>query len=127
MLINLSNHPSKIWGNKQSSLTAEIYGSVIDLPFPPINPEATENNIAELAKEYFKRITIIFDECASEPKANAVHIQGEFIFVYVLVTMLLQAGVKCVASTTVRTVEQEKDGKKFSVFEFVKFREYFSV
>lgn len=127
MLINLSNHPSEKWDEKQSALALERYGSVLDIPFPSVNPEATEEEIAMLAKEYFKRVATIFDECANEPKTNAVHIQGEFIFVYALVTMLLQSGIKCVASTTQRRVEQEKAGKKVSVFEFVKFREYFAV
>ena len=127
MLINLSNHPSNLWGIKQSNLTAEIYGSVLDIPFPSIDPAATENDIVKLVKEYFKKATIILDECVNEPKQNAVHIQGEFIFVYALVTMLLQVGIKCVASTTMRTVKHEKHGKKVSIFEFVKFREYFSI
>ena len=124
MLINLSNHPSDRWGEKQMHLTNEMFGAVLDLPFPPIDPEADENEVKELANDYFNRVTAIFDECANEPKPNAVHIQGEFTFVFALVSLLLSSGIKCVASTTRRTVEEEANGKKISVFEFVKFREY---
>jgi len=124
MLINLSNHPSEKWDKKQSTLALERYGTVLDIPFPPVDPEAGEEDIFKLAEEYFGRVTAVFDECANEPKPNAVHIQGEFTFVFALVTMLLRSGIKCIASTTRRTVEQENNGRKTSVFEFVKFREY---
>ena len=127
MLINLSNHPIDNWDKKQKNIALEKYGAVLDMPFPPVDPEATESNIQELAKEYFGRVTVVFDECANESKPNAVHIQGEFTFVYAVVSMLLHSGIKCIASTTRRTVDQERNGLKTSVFEFVKFREYRTV
>lgn len=48
---------------------------------------------------------------------------GEMTFTYALVNLLKDAGIKCIASTTKRNVE-EIDGKQVSTFQFVQFREY---
>jgi len=37
MLKNISNHPSAKWKAEQID-TAGIYGGVVDLPFPVVNP-----------------------------------------------------------------------------------------
>ena len=124
MLINLSNHPSERWDEVQKSLAESAYGAILDMPFPSVDPEADERAVTALAKDYFGRVTAVFDECANEPKPNAVHVQGEYTFVFALVSMLLGSGIRCVASTSRRRVEHEKDGRKVSVFEFVRFREY---
>jgi len=57
---------------------------------------------------------------------NAVHIQGEFTFVFALVSLLLNHNIKCIASTTSRNVIEE-NGKKITEFQFVKFREYLPI
>jgi hypothetical protein len=124
MLINLSNHPSKKWESKQNQEAIRQFGSVTDLPFPAIDPEWTTTEIAEKSEVFFNKIALIFDECANEPKQNAVHIQGEFIFVYQLVSLLKSSNIKCVASTSTRNVVKLGNGKKIVSFSFVQFREY---
>jgi hypothetical protein len=116
MLINLSNHPTTKWSTAQQS-TAEYYyhHTIEDIPFPDINPEWNKDEIGRLATEY--RDTILLKNPA------AVHIMGEMTFTYALVTLLKDAGIKCIASTTDRIVE-EVDGKKVATFRFVQFREY---
>ena len=37
MLINFTNHPSAQWSAEQTA-AAQVYGKVIDLAFPAINP-----------------------------------------------------------------------------------------
>lgn len=128
MLINLSNHPSDNWGNKQISASIQIYGHTEDIPFPAIEPSANENEILELAEIYFHKCLDLFADFKiynpNDNKPDAVHIQGEFTFVYALVNMLKKEGISCVASTSERNVIKEKDGSKTLIFNFVQFREY---
>lgn len=128
MLINLSNHPSEKWDEKQKQAAIDEYGWIEDIQFPAINPAATEDEVAELAQKYLQECLMKF-EMANIPVAQqahneAVHIQGEFTFVYRLVNLLKTKNIKCVASTSERNVIKEKDGSKTLVFNFVKFREY---
>ena len=123
MLINLSNHPQSKWDIKQVQSAVEQFGSIFDMPFPNINPSFSTNEVAELAKQYFAKIILIFDECANEPFGNAVHIQGEFTFVFQLVSMLKKSSIKCLASTSDRMIREEGN-KKIIEFNFVQFREY---
>ena len=115
MLLNLSNHPSHKWPAKQLELAYDLYGSVQDLPFPRINPEATGKEIEQMAEEYLKKINVL--------SPDAVHIMGELTFSFNLVRKLQKEGIMCIASTTERKTTDE-NGVKTSVFEFVKFREY---
>ncbi|MCK5535890.1 MAG: CRISPR-associated protein [Bacteroidales bacterium] len=126
MLINLSNHPSDNWGLKQTNASFE-FNHVEDIPFPAIDPASSNEEIAEMAEDYFYLCLKMFEEYVLNVKQDeynfAVHIQGEFTFVYALVNLLKKEGIRCVASTTKRIVE-EKDGKKTVLFDFVQFREY---
>jgi len=127
MLINLSNHPSTKWDEKQKQSAIEEYGWIEDIPFPAIDPAAAKDEVAELAQKYLRECLKKF-ELANIPVAQqahneAVHIQGEFTFVYHLVNLLKKEDIKCVASTTERIVE-ENDNKKIVSFKFVQFREY---
>ncbi len=124
MLINLSNHPSALWDSKQHKTAIKRYGNIVDLSFPSIDPHWSKEDILQLADDYFRRITGIFDTCANQPFPHAVHIQGEFTFVCTLVQMLKKAGITCVASTTVRNVIETEIGEKIVKFRFVRFREY---
>jgi len=123
MLINLSNHPSAKWQEKQKSLALEKYGHIYDMNFPAVSPLFDKEEVQMLAKELLNKILFIFDTNRSDLDVNAVHIQGEFTLVFNLVTLLKSNGVKCIASTSVRDVEEKSD-KKIITFKFKKFREY---
>jgi len=123
MLLNLSNHPYSKWSEKQKETARLQYGSVIDLSFPMVDPNGSTSDVKELALSFFNKITAILDECANEPYINALHIQGEFTFVYHLVALLKSSGVRCVASTSYRDIKQVGN-KKMITFNFVQFREY---
>jgi len=45
MLLNLSNHALNTWSNKQVEAAEKLYGKIIDIPFPKVNPNADENEI----------------------------------------------------------------------------------
>lgn len=116
MLLNLSNHPSAFWPQKQIQEAEKHYSSIQDLPFPHIDPQGDEAQIQELALSYLDRIL------ALQPKA--VHLMGELTFTLALVQLLQSHGISCLASTTHRTTEDMPDGTKISRFEFVRFRHY---
>ena len=119
MFINVSNHPSSLWGAEQLA-AAEAMGPVSDLPFPSVSPEWSTEQVVALAGEWADRILARIGAC---PEAAVVHVMGEAVFSYHLVRLLLAAGVRVVASTTERTVVYSPVGKT-STFRFVRFREY---
>lgn len=121
-MINLSNHSSKNWGEKQKTEAALwCCGHVVDMLFPQIPPSATEFEVDELAEKYLQEIKM--------SGCNTVHLMGEMTFVVALILRLRDAGYEVLASTTERKAI-EKIGtngsvEKIAVFEFVKFRAYF--
>ena len=116
MLLNLSNHPSERWSEKQKNVAVEQYGTIIDLPFPNIPPEATSNEVLQLAESYEAEIR--------KAAPTAVHLMGEMTFTHALVQKLKAAGIPCVASTSQRLSEELPDGTKQVRFQFVQFRAY---
>ncbi len=123
MLLNLSNHPSSSWSEKQSNTAKQLYGSIEDLPFPAIAPEWTTEQVAKLAYQYVMKC---LDRLKGIPpdKENAVHIMGELTFCYALVNRLREKGIACIASTTKRNTINLSEGKREVTFQFVKFRSY---
>jgi hypothetical protein len=120
MLLNLSNHPSANWDERQMEAT-QAYGGVKDIAFPRINPEADAAEINTLAKKYTLDIRQRLSQTSD--KQNAVHVMGELSFCHALVNKLQANGITCLVSTTVRNAT-ENDGKRISTFRFVKFRTY---
>ena len=121
MFINLSNHPSLLWGEKQLEEAAE-YGYIIDLPFPEVDPECGSEIIEDLAEEYGEKINELrLSECRDK---LVVHIMGELTLCFALVSRLQSSGIRCLSSTTTRQTADNDDGSKTSWFEFVRFREY---
>lgn len=99
----------------------ELWGGVVDIPFPMVDPEATESEIDVLAKSCSKSI---LDRLHEVPEGNhAVHIMGELTLCYQIVLLLKKSNITCVASTSSR-VSHEEDGIRLSEFKFVKFRKY---
>ena len=118
MLINLSNHPSQYWGNRQRE-AARCYGDVVDLPFPVVAPDADSQELQTLVQDSVQEILSMGDA-----NSITVHIMGEMTFTFMVVTRLKELGIRCVASTTERKVTYTSDGVKQTEFSFVKFREY---
>ena len=117
--INYSNHPSSAWLKDQLA-AAKVYGEIVDLNFPNINPNFTSAMINCLADEAVNAITSYGEDII-------VHIMGEMTFTYAVVSRLKALGIKCVASTTKHDPGKTiitPDGKKISEFYFIQFREY---
>ena len=119
MLINLSNHKYEQWQENQKALAKTKYGTVLDLPFPQIEPDWTTKQVKELANTYLSKIV----EMTRGERGKAVHIQGEFTFVFNLVSLLKQQEIICIASTSKRNVKQVGT-QKIIDFIFTNFREY---
>lgn len=121
MLINLSNHPKNKWSEKQLNAALRKYKSVVDFPFPLISPNANTLQVKKKAEKYLKQILKLLK--SSEDKHNAVHLMGEFTFVFHLANILKNKNISTIVSTSNRIVE-EREGKKIVTFDFVRFREY---
>ena len=115
MFINLSNHPSAKWGEKQRKAAAE-FGELCDRQFPTIPADASAEDVQAMAADMAG--VIIAGTTA------VVHVMGEMGYTHALVTLLKAAGVHCFHSTTERKVTENLDGSKTVVFEFVQFRSY---
>ena len=119
MLINLSNHPSSQWNEKQL-IAAKAYGDLLDIQFPVIDESGDEDYIILLANQYMEKIMSL-----GTPNDLVVHLMGEMTFTFALVKKLQQNGICCVASTSKRIVKEEVPGRKGEViFQFERFREY---
>ena len=117
IFINISNHPTSTW---QDSQREAIRGNIaIDIDFPQVPPNSSSDEIKTLVDKYMGKI----GRYATPDAALTVHVMGEMTFTYALVNRLKAEGIKCVASTTERIVE-ENDNTKTSFFRFVRFREY---
>jgi hypothetical protein len=123
ILYNISNHPSTGWSDSQRA----GWERIIDLPFPEINPLQAEQEIAQLARDFF--VSMVRDIYADYRKTvrsgsemahpdrsrktirkmvslATFHVAGEWSFFYALVTLLKRynATVVCACSER-RTVE----------------------
>ena len=121
MLINLSNHPSLNWSKEQMERAITQFGSIEDMAFPNVPPDATTEQVNELAKSFLEKI---LQTIKNTPSVTAVHLMGEMTFIVSLTRLLQQANIKVVCSTTERIVLAEIDGKKTMQFQFCQFREY---
>lgn len=118
LFVNFSNHPSRYWDKKQREASLD-YGELLDMPFPQIDPNASDEELLILVQDCVHKIVSLEDS-----KSITVHIMGEMTFTYMVVARLKELGIKCVASTTERKTSYSEDGTKISEFSFVKFREY---
>lgn len=117
--VNFSNHSLNSWGEQQKQ-EAQKWGRIIDVPFPAVNPEDTNQEIIELAQNCVKKIL--------EYHPTAVMCQGEFTLSYHVIRLLKERNVTVVSACSERKVVDEKNESgvvyKKSVFKFVQFREY---
>ncbi len=119
MFINLSNHSSKNWEQKQIA-EAEKYGQIIDFPFPAIDPDYSSEDIDNLVNHYAE-LVLAYDE-------PVVMLQGEFVFTYRLICKLKDAGIKVISACSRRQVVEYKNDSGVAVreskFIFERFMEY---
>ena len=117
--INLSSHPSELWGEQQREASLK-YGDIKDYPFPVIDPHASTDDVKNLARQIVSDIL--------EERPAAVMCQGEFTLTVAIVRLLQDNGVKALSACTERRVSETTDEmgrtNRKSVFKFVQYREY---
>ena len=117
--VNFSNHPSESW-NEQQKTEAEKWGEIVDVPFPNVQPEASCEEIRNMAESCVEKI--------QEYYPTAVMCQGEFTLTYWVVKLLKERKITVVSACSKRQVTEENRENgvtcKKSVFKFVQFREY---
>lgn len=118
LFINLSNHPSSLWGEGQLA-EAKKLGEIVDMEFPAVNPCATTMELDEVAQK-------LVDDIRERAGDNniTVHVMGEMSLTYKVVQRLISWGIRCVCSTTQRIVTEDADGRKVTEFHFEQFRDY---
>ena len=99
MLVNLSNHPSSEWPTSQREAALRLESSIVDVPFPDVDPRIDGVEFEELAQETVRRVM------AAE--ARSAMVQGEPTMVFMVVRMLREARVRCYAATTERDSFEE--------------------
>lgn len=119
IFINFSNHPSTEWSKEQKEEALTYGETLIDIPFPNVNPYIDEIAIAQKADEYVLKIKEI-----AEGKSTTVHIMGEMNLTYLIIQKLIDQNICCVSSTSERDVEILEDGSKNVFFKFIRFRKY---
>ena len=112
--VNFSNHPSSEWDEEQLE-ASEIYGKVVDLPFPEVSPNADENEISILAEDYLQQILSL------DPVA--VMCQGEYTLSFQVINKLKELNIRVLAACSERKTI-EKNGFRISEFRFVRYRNY---
>ncbi len=119
MLINISNHPSSRWGKEQKEEASKQFGGVVDIPFPNIDPHATDMTAFEPELSYYDEE----GECTIfvNPKVDVIHLMGEMSFFSYFSNKLMKRGYKICVSTTERQAVVV-DGIKKSIFKFIQFR-----
>lgn len=119
MFINLSNHPSAEWEQRQIK-AAKTYGEITDIPFPRVDPSDTEEEVAKKAAFMAEKIIALHPD--------AVMCQGEYALTYGIVSRLKEAGILTLCACTERKTEEMADAvgrrTKESIFSFVQFRAY---
>ena len=124
MLINFTNHPSDRWTDDQKNCAIELYGTVTDLPFPPVPTGAGASDVIAMADGIIDKI---LEMKAESPETFAVMAQGEFTLTYAVVSRLKGMGITVVSAVSERVVtEQVENGevRKTALFRFAGFREY---
>lgn len=119
VFINVSNHPSSDWQTDQLDAAYKV-GMVYDIPFPAIPPDWDTQKVALLVDVYKEKIKKLLPE---PDGVSVIHVMGESVFTFMLVSSLLHECYTVVASTTERVVSYEGE-RKISTFKFVRFRSY---
>ncbi len=117
-LINLTNHPSSLWSEKQREEALRLVDKIVDYAFPNVMPNSTEGEISILADKVFEDIV------SSYGKDIIVHLMGEFTLCFALLKRFQKEGIVCVASCTERNVIEKDNGERITRFEFKRFRKY---
>ena len=81
--------------------------------------DLSAEEIQDLAERYAEKILSL-----AEGNRVTIHVMGEMTLTYLVVTLLKEKGIECIASTSERYSEEIAIGRKITEFKFVRFRKY---
>lgn len=117
--VNFTNHPSAKWCEKQLG-AAGAYGEIVDVLFPDISPDSTNEELLALADSCVEKIL--------ELSPAFVLCQGEAVFSCMVAYKLFSRNIPVGAAVSRRNVIESIDTNgctvKKSVFEFEGFRRF---
>ena len=119
MFFNISNHPAHIENSTWSALQiqeAEILGEgpVVDIPFPKIVPDMTDEQIAGIAREVARDIKGM---CTG---GDGAMVAGEYVTTIRIIAELQKVGVNCYFGQSERVAEERiENGKTVVVHKFI--------
>ena len=116
VFVNHTNHPSARW-DAQQLMEAESFGTVVDVPFPEVPADASEEDVQEMVQEHLAEILALHPA--------AVLCQGEFTYTYLMIHQLLLRHIPVLAACSERQTEERHnaDGSTTRVSHFI-FRQY---
>lgn len=115
IFLNVSNHPSSSWSEEQQRAAKRFGGTIVNLGFPAVPPEASPAELEKLAAGALRDVPA---------ETSVAMVMGEYTLTMLLVRELQWRGISCLAATTVREVLEDAEGRKVSSFRFVRFRPY---
>ena len=124
MFVNISNHPSERWANKQREAAIEIGDKIADVAFPNVDPHASSVEVERLVADLVEQVKALVRQTGH---IDAVLIQGEMTLVFRTVNALwgvFGEGLFICAACSERNVVENEDGTKTVRFNFVQFRGY---
>lgn len=109
---NISNHPchaeKTTWSAKQIAAAEELGGEVVDIGFPKITPDMSDEELARVCHA----VALDIKGMAMKDEKSAAMVAGEYCATIMIIAELESAGIKCVFGQTERKVEERiEDGK----------------
>ncbi len=99
---------------------ARAYGEIIDIPFMPVGPALSTEQVHALAEEIVSSIIADYPD----KDETVIMLQGEMTLSFRMVSLLQEKGYRCVASTSERICTIDEEGNRVTRFEFCRFRQY---
>lgn len=118
MRLNISNDPFCDRTLLQKETAIDQYTSIEDISFPKILVAKEDAELSYLVEKYFNRV--------QEQKPTVIHMMGEIVFTFQLITKLKSLDILCIASISDGIVTEQANGLKTGIFYFVRFRKYSS-
>ena len=121
MFFNISNHPAHAerttWTPEQIAEANDIAGEVIDIPFPVVKPDMSDETIAQIAKG----VALDVRGMANGQPAAAM-VAGEYVTTIRLIAELQKFGIECYFGQSERVAEEREENGKLVVVHVFQFR-----
>lgn len=123
MFFNISNHPAHVekstWSAEQIAEAMTLGGDVVDIPFPTVTPEMSDEQIADEARDVAVAVAFAAGTHLAGEKSAAM-VAGEYVTTIRIIADLQKLGIPCYFGQSNRVAEERvEDGKVVVVHKFV--------